>query len=228
MPLVMPLVMPLRRHISTALAVTLMGMTVGCSKPQSDVSLFQEADAGTEAKFAVTIRQPPVPQGVEAQAPTGETVQLACSSCHSVRKPNVANARTEDLDMFHQGLQVAHGKLTCVSCHAADDGYESLRLADGTAIPFTESMQLCGQCHGTQLRDYEHGAHGGMTGHWDLSQGGRERNHCLHCHDAHSPAYPHFTPAAPPRDRFAPVKAGHADAAAPHDDSAQDPTGTEP
>ncbi|MFO0949251.1 MAG: hypothetical protein U1D30_25620 [Planctomycetota bacterium] len=36
------------------------------------------------------------------------------------------------LVQFHQGLIGPHGNLTCASCHHPDDGYQSLRLADGS------------------------------------------------------------------------------------------------
>jgi formate-dependent nitrite reductase cytochrome c552 subunit len=62
-------------------------------------------------------------------------------------------------------------------------------------------MQLCAQCHGPQYRDYRHGAHGGMAGHWDLAKGGRVRNNCIDCHDPHSPKYPTVRPAGGPLDR---------------------------
>jgi hypothetical protein len=63
-------------------------------------------------------------------------------------------------------------------------------------------MTLCAQCHGPQFRDYQHGAHGGMSGFWDLSKGGRTRNNCIDCHDPHAPKYPTVTPARGPNDRF--------------------------
>jgi hypothetical protein len=65
-------------------------------------------------------------------------------------------------------------------------------------------MDLCGQCHGPQARDYAHGAHGGMTGYWDLSRGPRERNNCIDCHDPHAPAFPKVRPVFAPKDRFPP------------------------
>ncbi len=34
-------------------------------------------------------------------------------------------------------------------------------------MPFTESYRLCGQCHGTQYRDWRSGIHGKRTGYWD-------------------------------------------------------------
>ena len=69
----------------------------------------------------------------------------------------------------------------------------------------------CAQCHGPQYRDYRHGAHGGMRGHWDLSRGPRERNHCVACHDPHAPAFGQFEPVPGPRDRFTGAAAPHGD-----------------
>ena len=62
--------------------------------------------------------------------------------------------------------------------------------------------RLCAQCHGTQARDYAHGAHGGMSGYWDTTRGEQVRNQCTHCHAPHAPAYPHMRPTFKPRDRF--------------------------
>jgi predicted CXXCH cytochrome family protein len=93
-----------------------------------------------------------------------------------------------------------------VACHNPADNYATLRLADGTALAFSESMQLCAQCHGPQYRDYQRGSHGGMTGYWDLRRGPRVRNHCQHCHDPHAPQFPKVLPVAEPRDRFPPAQ----------------------
>jgi nitrate reductase cytochrome c-type subunit len=59
---------------------------------------------------------------------------------------------------------------------------------------------LCAQCHGPQARDFQHGAHGGMTGYWDLSKGPRRRNSCIDCHDPHAPKYPAVMPVFPPAE----------------------------
>jgi hypothetical protein len=101
---------------------------------------------------------------------------------------------------FHQDLHYAHGGLSCLSCHDAGN-YDSLRRADGRLIAFPQAaQQLCTQCHGTQARDYERGAHGGMRGYWDLSRGERTRNSCIDCHDPHAPGYPAVSPVFPPQD----------------------------
>jgi hypothetical protein len=130
----------------------------------------------------------------------GAPAGIACATCHAdgVRPAIASRAGAA---AFHLGVELRHGGLRCDACHAPADRTR-LRLADGEEIAFPDVMRLCGQCHGPQLRDYQHGAHGGMRGYWDLSRGPRERNSCIVCHGAHEPAYPKVIPAAPPRDRF--------------------------
>jgi len=154
-------------------------------------------------RFATTIRRPDGPPVIELQTPDpqGRVGSVACSTCHSVRDPNFANRTPGDLDEFHQNMKLAHGTITCYACHHPDD-MDSLRLADGTSVEYRDVMTLCGQCHGSQLTDYKHGAHGGMSGYWDLSRGPRLRNNCIDCHDPHVPQFPSMTPSFKPRDRF--------------------------
>jgi formate-dependent nitrite reductase cytochrome c552 subunit len=118
-----------------------------------------------------------------------------------MKEPNPQAQLGADLTAFHQGLHGAHGNLACVSCHNPAEGYGSLRLADGKSLPYAEVMHLCAQCHGPQYRDYQHGAHGGMTGYWDLSKGGRTRANCIDCHNPHTPKYQPVQPAKGPNDR---------------------------
>lgn len=132
---------------------------------------------------------------------SGVVVELACTTCHTTRTPNLENRKDEGLDEFHQGLQVQHGSLSCLSCHNSEN-YDTLRLADGKEVGYAEVMMLCAQCHGPQHRDYKKGSHGGMSGYWDLNRGPRVRNTCTVCHDAHAPAYPQFMPVFPPKDLF--------------------------
>lgn len=129
----------------------------------------------------------------------GRPERVACVTCHTLRTPAQLPTTVDELDEFHQGLRFAHGELSCASCHVAGD-QRSLRLADGSAVDMRDAMTLCRQCHGPQFRDYEHGSHGGMTGHWDLSAGDRMRNHCVDCHDPHVPAFQPTLPVLPPRD----------------------------
>jgi hypothetical protein len=158
--------------------------------------------------FAAATRPvPPPPRVRVARGPAGELVEVSCGTCHATTPPNPALREASALKDFHQGLQLAHGGLACLACHNRDD-YDRLQLANGDAVEFPDVMALCAQCHGPQWRDYQHGAHGGMSGHWDLGRGGRLRNACVHCHDPHVPKFQAVQPAPPPADRFIPAGAG--------------------
>ena len=150
-----------------------------------------------------TIHTPMAPPAVETgEVDThGRPILANCTTCHATRPPNVRTDRGDQLTEFHLGLTMQHGALTCLSCHNSDN-YEQLRLADGRPLEFPHVMQLCAQCHGPQYRDYQHGAHGGMNGYWDLSRGPRYRNNCIDCHNPHAPQYPKVRPVLRPKDRF--------------------------
>ncbi len=188
-----------------ALLCVWVGLGQGCSRsprPQEGVP-FSRAGASS-SPYPVIIREVAGPPEIATGLldDKGQPVTVGCATCHSTKAPNAAARLGEPLRDFHQKLAGQHGSLSCLSCHDATDGYASLRLADGQRLPYQEVMKLCAQCHGPQYRDYLNGAHGGMIGHWDLTQGGRVRNNCIHCHDPHAPKYPTVTPAPGPRDRF--------------------------
>ncbi len=128
----------------------------------------------------------------------GRRIRVRCSTCHGGDVPD--GGAVDGATPVHQGLTLAHGGVSCLSCHDQNNR-DVLRLADGTPLAFAQVMDLCRQCHGPQSRDYHNGSHGGMTGHWDLTQGPRLRNGCVHCHDAHAPAIGQVQPVAMPRDR---------------------------
>lgn len=171
--------------------------------PKSSSARTSQSTDGSQPKFPVKIRKPAGPPrcDIGMKNAQGEPITVACSTCHSTRQPNPDNKTTEDLNEFHGSLAIAHGSLSCLSCHNADD-YDSLKLADGRRIEFSDVMTLCAQCHGPQMKDYEHGAHGGMTGYWDLSRGPRTKNNCIDCHPPHAPQFPKMMPTFKPRDRF--------------------------
>lgn len=156
-----------------------------------------------DGHFETTIRRPTGPPTIALPQTDlqGRAGSVACSTCHSVRPPNPANRVPADLDQFHQNMSLAHGELACYACHNPDDA-DTLRLADATPVEYADVMSLCSQCHGPQARDYQHGAHGGMNGYWDLSRGPRTRNNCIDCHDPHVPKFPTMLPTFKPRDRF--------------------------
>jgi len=200
----------------TPLAALLIGTTTmlafGCSRPPSDtMSSHNEVSADTDKQQCpVIIRKPSGPPTIDTGTfdEHGKPVAVSCATCHATRPANTDAKLGTALAQFHQQTKGNHGNLTCVSCHNPTDGYGSLRLADGNRVAYPDVMTLCAQCHGPQFRDYEHGAHGGMTGYWDRSKGGRVRNNCVDCHAAHAPKYPTVMPARGPNDRF-PTGGGH-------------------
>ena len=132
----------------------------------------QTTDGKKTGLFPVTIRKPAGPPRAFTGINDihGQPVTVACSTCHATREPNFENKTVADLNEFHGNLALSHGSISCLSNHNSTD-YDALKLADGTRVEFAEVMTLCAQCHGPQMRDYEHGAHGGFNGHWDLTRG---------------------------------------------------------
>lgn len=128
----------------------------------------------------------------------GRPARAPCMTCHALRPASDADARTASLQRFHQGVVLRHGSLVCLTCHRAE-GRDQLGLADGRALDYVALKGLCGQCHARRLEEYERGAHGGMTGFWDLSLGPRTRNLCTDCHDPHAPRIAQVVPAPQPR-----------------------------
>lgn len=175
---------------------------LSCTQDYPDPSRVWATSPDATRSFPVTIHAPGGLGAVDTPLTDarGEAVGVACASCHDERDGAPAIADSDGPpERFHETVTLRHGELGCESCH--DEDRTRLHLADGTLLDFADALRLCAQCHGPQYRDYTHGAHGGMTGCWDLSSCGRDRNHCLDCHAAHAPAYPTFYPVFPPRDR---------------------------
>lgn len=177
----------------------LLGCNSGAERPDEAATVVP----GPVAQHAVEITIPSVLRGLPVARAGGapEAPVVRCRTCHEVGDTRPFPERAETLGGPHAGLTVEHGSLRCAACHDADDR-EQLHLADGRAIPMIDALELCSQCHGPQRRDYDHGAHGGMRGHWDLSRGPREKNHCVACHDPHGPRFGVFAPVPGARDRF--------------------------
>ncbi|MBI4514618.1 MAG: hypothetical protein HY699_02225 [Deltaproteobacteria bacterium] len=116
-----------------------------------------------------------------------------CMECHGSIP---ANGERRVLEAMHGDIVLHHDEehRWCLDCHDAEDR-DHLRLASGALVPFTESYRLCGQCHGTQYRDWRSGIHGKRTGYW---QGSKRYLLCVHCHNPHSPRFASLQPLPPP------------------------------
>ena len=190
-----PVENPLYRMMRPALVAALVALG-GCGRDQP--ARFQPPPGPPTGREL--LHQPAKLTSVESDQkdPLGRPLRVSCESCHSLRETKPMPSRPEELKEFHQGLQVRHGELACTSCHQAKEP-RTLHLATGEPLPMTEVVTLCAQCHGPQYRDFKAGAHGGMTGYWDLSRGDRVRNNCVSCHDPHTPKYAGAHPVMPPR-----------------------------
>ena len=194
---------PLRVCVPAALVCMLA--TTACGESGGPPDTVPRPEGGS---FSTEIHVPDRLRGLETELedPNGNPITVSCGTCHESRdQPLVTDVA--ELDDFHGGLRVDHGWLECASCHDAEQR-DMLHLASGQTLPMTDVMSLCAQCHGPQFRDYQHGSHGGMTGYWDLTQGPRQRNNCVDCHDPHAPQFPVFQPMPGPRDRIAPASHG--------------------
>ena len=172
---------------------------------------FEIESVDANKVHSVMIRKPVGPPKVRLASldPLQRSAEVACSTCHSVRPPNMENRSSVSLDEFHQGMEFGHGQLACYSCHNPGDA-DTLRLADGSRVEYSEVLTLCSQCHSKQADSFAHGAHGGMNGFWDLTRGAQMKNNCIDCHDPHVPKYPQMIVTFKPKDRFNSAEESHA------------------
>jgi hypothetical protein len=150
------------------------------AKDESLVGIDTTSTAGEAKTFPVPA--PPFSEGI-----------FPCMECHAGFAPN---PERRPLETMHSDIVLRHDEKNrwCLDCHDANDRNQ-LHLANGTRIPFTESYRLCGQCHGTQFRDWRSGIHGKRTGYWD---GPKRYLLCVNCHNPHSPHFAPLQPLPPP------------------------------
>ncbi|MEI7703530.1 MAG: hypothetical protein WCK73_02920 [Deltaproteobacteria bacterium] len=135
----------------------------------------------------------PPAQDIQAEPPPFSEGIFPCSQCHGK-----AGDPTPRQLAFHDDLQAElhHGPPSrwCLDCH--DNGKRDfLHLINGKQIPFTESYELCGQCHGDKYRDWKVGVHGKRTGMWN---GKKTYYLCVNCHNPHNPRFKALKPEPPP------------------------------
>lgn len=143
------------------------------------VSRAESTEPEVEKKFLVT--KPPFSEGI-----------FPCSQCHAAMP---ANRTPRKLESMHQDIVLKHMPGGwCFDCHNPENR-DKLRLANGRLVSFEESYTLCGQCHGTILREWRAGLHGKRTGMWN---GEKQYYLCVHCHWPHDPPFSAIKPLPPP------------------------------
>lgn len=155
-------------------------------KEEALAGLSGGAEGGVASPGATTVLFPVPPP------PFSEGI-FPCMSCHEGIPPN---PERRELDGMHNDIVLHHDEehRWCLDCHDQNDRNQ-LRLASGALVPFTESYRLCGQCHGTQFRDWKSGIHGKRTGYWN---GSKRYLLCVNCHSPHSPRFAALKPLPPP------------------------------
>ena len=175
---------PARMIGAVAAILFLSGAAIAVSNGSRPSS--QETGAASKAPASavelIAVAPPPFTEGV-----------FPCSQCH-LEEDEVNHERRELA--YHDEIIFEHDieNRWCLDCHDAHNR-DSLRLADGRLLSFNDSYRLCGQCHGTQFRDWRAGEHGKRTGSWS---GTKEYLLCVNCHNPHSPKIKHMKPLPPP------------------------------
>jgi hypothetical protein len=136
------------------------------------------------ALLKVEVPPPPFSEGV-----------FPCTDCHD-NKELKANRTRRELKDAHDDIVLKHDTehRWCLDCHDADNR-DRLHLASGQPVPFEESYQLCGQCHGEKYRDWRAGVHGRRSGYWN---GAKTYLLCVHCHSPHQPHFKAIEPKPAP------------------------------
>jgi len=138
--------------------------------------------------------------------------EFDCYVCHERNKP-LKLKFDENFRVIvpevHENIVMGHGRHNrnnnCFNCHD-ETNLEQLQTRDGKAVKFSDSVPLCGSCHGPTYRDWEAGAHGRTSGHWNRELGTANRVACVSCHDPHAPAFPSLAPAPGPNPLHAVMK----------------------
>jgi len=117
-----------------------------------------------------------------------------CSNCHDQPLAKMKTQVAPNLQKAHWDIQLAHASqstMNCTTCHAEDD-MNQLTTLTGEILLLDESFKLCGQCHSTQLKDWQGGAHGKSINGWKPPRAAKT---CVSCHNPHKPAFPKRFPA---------------------------------
>ena len=134
-----------------------------------------------------------------------------CYGCHEKNKPPPIRYDLNHkiiIPKEHSDIVMGHGahdrNNLCYNCHN-EQNLLTLQVRDGREVGFDNIPQLCGSCHGPNLRDWEAGAHGRTSGYWDRNLGAMQRLSCANCHNPHAPRIPTREPAPGPHSLHGPV-----------------------
>jgi hypothetical protein len=139
----------------------------------------------------VRAEEPDIPGEYVVTPPPFSPGIFPCSQCHQGMPVN----KTPRKLSYHENIVLKHMPGGwCFDCHNPGNR-DKLRLANGKLVTFEKSYNLCGQCHGTILREWKAGLHGKRTGMWN---GEKQYYLCPSCHWPHDPRFKPIKPMPPP------------------------------
>lgn len=182
----------LARHMFFSVALITMFFVVASTSQAVKEKEAAKAPVSEKQPAAVKQSRPAENSFAVARPPFSEGI-FPCSQCHAYMK---ANTKRRNLTEYHGNIVLNHaqGQRWCTDCHDSQNR-DKLKLASGDQIEFSESYKLCGQCHGTQFRDWKVGVHGKRTGNWN---GDKQYLLCVNCHNPHDPKFKVLKPLPPP------------------------------
>ena len=117
-----------------------------------------------------------------------------CTNCHSQSLAKLQSGPAPNIRKAHWDIHLVHANesiMNCTTCHAKNDMNQLTSLTE-KLITLDESYKLCGQCHSTQYKDWQGGAHGKQLNGWKPP---RVAQTCVSCHNPHQPAFAKRFPA---------------------------------
>jgi hypothetical protein len=193
---------PARTHLALlAVAVFFVGLTVTFLLGSSGQPVLEKIPlVDTNFLDTATVRR----SYADLASAKEDLSDFDCYGCHEKGKPPQLRFDTNQnliVPAEHSDIVMGHGSHgrnnNCFNCHN-ENSLTFLQSRDGRQLAFSDSPQLCGSCHGPTYRDWEAGAHGRISGHWDHDLGKAERKQCVNCHNPHSPHFPGRQPAPGP------------------------------
>jgi len=129
---------------------------------------------------------------VEAREPY--MLHFSCNECHSKPLDELRSELSPTAKKAHWDIHIDHADATtmsCATCHPSDN-LDELQTLEGSRVSFNHSYKVCAQCHSTQFKDWQGGAHGKRLGGWTKP---RIAKTCVGCHNPHKPAFESRWPA---------------------------------
>ena len=118
-----------------------------------------------------------------------------CTECNTKPLSELREEAPLDGKKAHWDINLKHAHastMKCNTCHDMDHAPNQLITLQKDTLHFNQSYQLCGQCHSTQYKDWQGGAHGKELGGWSKP---RVVKNCASCHNPHKPAFEARWPA---------------------------------